>query len=144
MNHTVPLLILGKGFIGTYVADLCASKGIRFVATTTDGRDGTTKFALPKNDQPAESFLEAARNLPSASSVLVTFPLDGKQGVENFVDSYTNTRPSEIKVNWIYLGSTGVFTHVPSNRNTPRDKNINPTRQESEDCFIDSYNATVL
>ncbi|KAJ1339677.1 hypothetical protein BSLG_005710 [Batrachochytrium salamandrivorans] len=40
----IPLLVLGKGFIGSYVVDLCTSSSIPVASTTTTGRDDTIPF----------------------------------------------------------------------------------------------------
>ncbi|PVU98834.1 hypothetical protein BB559_001223 [Furculomyces boomerangus] len=65
--------------------------------------------------------------------------------MRNFIESYRvshSSGPQNSQL--IYLGTTGVFTKIPSDRHTERDPTVNPERQESENVLIEEYEGTVL
>ncbi|PVU96440.1 hypothetical protein BB561_001181 [Smittium simulii] len=152
------LLVLGRGFIGNYVEQLCSTHNISCASTTRDGRAGTIKFDLPGLEAPLEEYIRATQALPKAECILVTFPLKGAAAVDKLLESYSHvynpestsavhnekSNSNSSKLNWILLGTTGVFTKVPSNRNTERDPAKSPERQESEDQLLNVHGGTVL
>ena len=67
----VDILILGAGWLSQYLLPLLGSESISYAATSTTGRAGTLKFKFDQDD----SSLEQYRALPSATILLITFPL---------------------------------------------------------------------
>ncbi|KAG5460160.1 MAG: hypothetical protein BJ554DRAFT_7827, partial [Olpidium bornovanus] len=92
----VDVLVLGRGFVGKYVVDLCRALGVTCSSTTTDGRDGTIKWVMPDEQAalhsptsaPGSALRDSTAHLPSASLVLITFPLPYPAAVTSFIHSY--------------------------------------------------------
>lgn len=111
---SVDLLILGAGWTSTFLLPLLSEEKVSHAATTTTGRDGTIKFVF----DPDSPSLEPYKALPSASTVLITFPLKGPGQSRHLVDLYNQTHPSpngspggkKAIANFIQLGSTGIFS----------------------------------
>ncbi|OMH82117.1 hypothetical protein AX774_g4414 [Zancudomyces culisetae] len=146
-SDLVSMLILGRGFVGSYVVNECIKKQITHLATTSNGREGTLKFLLPGEDDSIEQFEDAIRPLPNADSILITFPIKGKKVLDRLINSYEKTHEAftrDIKVNWILLGTTSVFTKIPSDRTTPPDPTKLPERQEAENRLISHHKGTVV
>ncbi|PVH77572.1 hypothetical protein DL98DRAFT_265961 [Cadophora sp. DSE1049] len=133
-SSLVDILILGAGWTSTFLIPLLKSQNITYAATTTSGRDGTLKFqfSLPKNHEH-EPDLTPYDALPTAKTILITFPLRGAEQTKFLVNSYLKTHPhshssgstaesdagssgSESKskpknqYQFIQLGSTGIWT----------------------------------
>jgi len=78
--------------------------------------------------------------LPAAKTILITFPLRGKQSSMHLVTCYTQTHGEEnIPYQWIQLGSTGIFS-IPNQdlwvtRHSKYDKS--DTRGIAEDELIE-------
>ena len=106
----VEILILGAGWTSTFLIKLCDERGISHSATSRSGRDSTIKFEF----DPERDDLEPYRVLPSASTVLITFPIDKPGASERLVGLYANSRnpgdsSSELKSRFIQLGATGMW-----------------------------------
>ncbi|OTA55419.1 hypothetical protein K449DRAFT_357267 [Hypoxylon sp. EC38] len=107
-NDPVDLLILGAGWTATFLIPLLNREGIKYAATTTDGRDGTIRFRF----DPDSSVLEPFRALPRAETVLITFPLLGKGQARHLVEMYESTHHmAERRVpHFVLLGATSIWT----------------------------------
>ncbi|KAJ2514599.1 hypothetical protein H4217_005664 [Coemansia sp. RSA 1939] len=148
----VSVLILGCGFVGKYLGDLLKSKGVSFAATTTDGREGTTKWRLPGPEEEATAGDIDFHALPEAQSIVITFPLQGRGIAKRLVDGYIehiralakdgtgNTK----KPLWVYLGSTRPFKEMPSTYLTPPDMAAGGVRVEAEEYLIQEHDGCVL
>lgn len=99
------LLILGAGWTSTFLIPQLKSASIPYAATSTTGHSSTIKFIF----DPSSTDTEPYAALPSAHTVLITFPLRGIGQSKLLTDLYAQTHP-DLKVNWIQLGSTGIFT----------------------------------
>lgn len=109
------LLILGAGWTSTFLLPLAVSRSITTAATTTTGRDGTIKFKFdPEETDP--SYFAA---LPTARTVLITFPLKGTGQSKLLTESYKATHRGSSR--FIQLGSTGIWQ-------TPDQKDLWVTR----------------
>ncbi|KAJ1733372.1 hypothetical protein LPJ61_001595 [Coemansia biformis] len=139
----VEVLILGRGFVGGYLAELLAATGTSYSSTTTDGRDGTIVWRLADD---ADSNYSA---LPVASVVVVTFPLQGHAAATRLIDGYgghwrAGAAGGSSGPRWIYLGSSRAFTEVPSNRFTTPSASVGGLRTEAEECIIGEHGGCVL
>ncbi|KAF7951264.1 hypothetical protein EAE96_006587 [Botrytis aclada] len=115
-NSAVELLILGAGWTSTFLIPLLQQRGTKYAATTTTGRDGTYKFRFnPEDDTDTRKQM---LDLPTAQSILITFPLKGKGQSKSLVKIYQDTHylesienhDSSASFHFIQLGSTGIFT----------------------------------
>ena len=104
------ILILGAGWTSTFLIPLLEKKEISYAATTTTGRDGTYKFKF-EQDKNDEDNPEQYAALPAAKTIVITFPLKGKDQSTRLVTSYAQNHDSEKNAhNFIQLGSTGIFS----------------------------------
>jgi hypothetical protein len=120
------ILIIGLGFVGTYVRNLCISEQIKSEATTTTGRDKSIKFLFSQDLDKA-----AYKYLPEAKYILITFPL--KSGSPKiFIDCYRATHSTVPNI--ILLGSTGSFKSniLWHDRNGPLDSSDERIKTENE------------
>jgi hypothetical protein len=134
------ILVLGKGFTGTYLFNLAQTRGLQVAATTTSGRDATIRFEF----DPLNPSLEAFSRLPRAKTLVVTFPLSKAQGTAAMMDTYHKTHLIDgeaLKPQWILLGSTRPWSK-PSPGKTwitvhdPIDPQSDPLRMEAEQEFL--------
>lgn len=102
------ILILGAGWSSTFLLPLLLEANISYAATSTTGRDGTLKFKFEFGDENRAQY----QNLPTAKTVLITFPLKGEGQSSYLCKAYTETRQKEPNLNcqFIQLGSSGIFT----------------------------------
>lgn len=102
----VDLLILGAGWTSTFLIPLLKQQHWSHAATSTTGRDGTTKFKFdPSTTDP--SYFSV---LPTARNILITFPLTGPDQSKQLVAAYKDThRRAADRVRFLQLGSTGIF-----------------------------------
>jgi hypothetical protein len=115
----VDLLILGAGWTSNFLIPQLQKEGIRWAATTTSGRDNTIPFKF----DPDSGSVEPYKHLPSARTVLVTFPLKGHGQSKTIIGLYRAAHGA--KNNWIQLGATSIFNQLPddwSDDNSPYDK----------------------
>ncbi|KAI4179357.1 MAG: hypothetical protein L6R41_007889, partial [Letrouitia leprolyta] len=105
------LLILGAGWTSTFLLPLLKSHHFTFAATTTNGHPiPDLSKTIPFRFDPASSDEEPYRRLPSATSILITFPLKGKGQSTNLVEMYNSVHAQgKEDRKWIQLGSTGVW-----------------------------------
>lgn len=111
----VDLLILGAGWTSTFLIPLLQKEKITYAATTTTGRDGTYKFNFSHSDSTKEETQEDGLHqyaaLPSAKTVLITFPITSKEGMRHLCEFYGKTHENENEpYQWIQLGSTGIWS----------------------------------
>lgn len=135
----VDLLILGAGWTATFLLPLLDSEQITHAETTTTGRNGT----LPFKFDPDSSDHEPYQRLPSARTVLITFPLIGPSQSKHMTSLYRKIHGDNN--NWIQLGSTGIFNQVPDDWSTeasPYDA-CDP-RAIAEDELMQCVNGCVL
>ena len=107
------------------------SENISHAETTTSGREGTIPFKFDPDSGSPEPY----KNLPSAHTVLVTFPLKSHGQSKTIVGLYRSVHGA--KNNWIQLGSTEIFNQLPNSYSTedsPYDKSN--TRAIAEDELI--------
>jgi hypothetical protein len=119
------ILIIGLGFVGTYVRNLCILEQIKSEATTT-GRDKSIKFVFSQNLDKSQY-----KSLPDAKYILITFPL--KSGSPKiFIDCYRQTHNTVPKI--ILLGSTGTFKNnsLWQDRKVPMDLSDERIKTENE------------
>jgi hypothetical protein len=108
----VDLLILGAGWTSTFLIPALKKEEITYAATTTTGHDNTIPFKFDPDSGSAEPF----KNLPSAHTVLITFPLIGPNQSKTLLGLYRSIHGP--KNQWIQLGSTGIFNKVPDDWST--------------------------
>ncbi|KAJ3262537.1 hypothetical protein HK103_000066 [Boothiomyces macroporosus] len=125
---TVEILILGYGWQGKYVDQICRESGINVAATTTSGREETIPFKFdPVNSDPQQY-----KRLPSAKTVLITFPLPTIESAAIIMGLYNAAHGDKSK--WILLGSTRAFVGKPwADRHGP----VQPdARYNAEEAFL--------
>ncbi|KAI9725175.1 MAG: hypothetical protein M1828_003356 [Chrysothrix sp. TS-e1954] len=126
LSH-VDLLILGAGWTSTFLIPLLTKLQIPHAATTRKGDGNSIPFVFdPSSDDGAPY-----RRLPSATTVLITFPLVGKGQSRHLVDQYRAVHGR--KCRFIQLGSTGIFTGPGWNdHNSAYDKDNSRAIAEDE------------
>lgn len=137
----VDLLILGAGWTSGFLFPLLRRKGLVCAATTTSGRDGTIPFKYdPSSDDPSPF-----RRLPSATTVLITFPLRGKGPSSHLTRLYTETHKdiSATTPRFIQFGSTGIWNTPSWNDSSSPYDETNP-RAVAEDELLAVSDAVVL
>ncbi|KAI1120854.1 hypothetical protein F5Y10DRAFT_114001 [Nemania abortiva] len=106
----VSLLILGAGWTSTFLIPRLKQQGVTYAATTTDGRNGTIPFRF----DPASDDSAPFAALPTAKTILITFPLKGTGPAARLVRAYTAThpevRPKARQPLYIQLGVTSIWT----------------------------------
>ncbi|KAI9324921.1 hypothetical protein BDR26DRAFT_810694 [Obelidium mucronatum] len=111
-QQPIDILVLGKGWTGTYIVDQCTKEQVSVAATTRDGRDGTIAFAFdPSNNDDASQYY----NLPTATTFLITFPVTSENAIETLIGMYRKTRPEGVnpdKIRYILFGTTGNYSPV--------------------------------
>ncbi|KAF1849377.1 uncharacterized protein K460DRAFT_365260 [Cucurbitaria berberidis CBS 394.84] len=131
-SKEVDLLILGAGWTSTFLIPQLERGKISHAETTTTGRDGTIPFKFDPDSGDADSY----KRLPSAHTILITFPLIGHSQSKNLVGLYRSVHGASN--NWIQLGSTEIFNQLPhdwSTDNSPYDKSS--TRAIAEDELLE-------
>jgi hypothetical protein len=131
-SGSLKILILGLGWTGQFLQELFVEQNIAYAATTRDGRNGTIPWTLTAS--PDVSLL------PSAETVLVTFPVLSADTMRELIEKYTMEKGP---TNWILLSSTRVFSADPSDRHTPLDSSKDTGRLPAENEVIKN-NGTVL
>ena len=149
-NSHVSLLILGAGWTSTFLIPLLEKENITYAATTTNGRDDTIKFRF----DPVTASEEQFRALPAATTVLITFPIKGEPAMHMLAALYEATHSSSsgndarasTHVNWIQLGSTGIW-QIPDqplwiDRQSRYD--VQNERAQAEDHLMTAFNGCAL
>ncbi|KAI1811451.1 hypothetical protein GGS20DRAFT_107822 [Poronia punctata] len=135
----VSLLILGAGWTSTFLIPLLEREAIEFAATTTDGRDGTIPFKYDPGSEDTSQF----EKLPSAKTILITFPLKGEGQAKQLVNLYSATHSDANKPHWIQLGVTSIWTATTWQDDTsPYDRENQ--RAIAEDELMAHASASVL
>jgi hypothetical protein len=101
---SVDLLILGAGWTSQFLIPLLKSESISFAATTTTGHDETIPFKFDPDSDDTTPY----KHLPSAKTILITFPLKGTGQSKLITSLYRSVHGGSNF--WIQLGSTGIFT----------------------------------
>lgn len=124
------LLIIGKGWAGTYVESL-ALNTMNVFCTTRDGRNSTIEFNFV---DPLD--IIPFKRLPATDYVLITFPFVSKDMTNAFVTLYSQTH--ECLPSMILLGSTRPFGSKDAwvNSDSPLDMNSDPIRTGSEEIIL--------
>jgi hypothetical protein len=134
----VSLLILGAGWTSTFLIPLLEREEIKHAATTTNGRDGTIPFKYDPSSDDASQF----ETLPSAHTVLITFPLKGPGPAARLVKLYAQTH-SDRQPNYIQLGVTSIWTAPEWQDEESSYDGANP-RAIAEDELMAYASASVL
>lgn len=100
---SVDILILGAGWTSQFLIPLLKTSSVSFAATTTTGHDHTVPFKFDPESHDTAPY----KHLPSAKTVLVTFPLKGTGQSALLLDLYRSIHGASNF--WIQLGSTGIF-----------------------------------
>ncbi|KAF8857838.1 hypothetical protein BDZ45DRAFT_705040 [Acephala macrosclerotiorum] len=110
------MLIFGLGWTSTFLLPKLQKDKISYAGTTTTGRDGSYKFKFTYNPAADSSSLSSSedleqyRILPTAETLLVTFPIKGKDAMKYFLENYEKTHDKKRDYHVILLGSTGIWS----------------------------------
>lgn len=129
MSAALPILILGLGWSGQFLAELLVSLHLNFAATTRDGRNNTIAWSLPTDGHSIN-----VTNLPFAQTVLVTFPVMQQECMTALMDAYQAQHKQTSQ--WILLSSTRPLKGDPATRHTPLDRSKDTGRMGAEDVII--------
>lgn len=117
----VDLLILGAGWTSQFLIPLLKSSSTSYAATTTTGRLSYGTPTLPFRYDPTSNDSRPYSAIPSAKTVLITFPLKGANQSKQLVSLYRQAHGAANQ--WIQLGSTGIFTApLWNDHDSPYDK----------------------
>lgn len=134
------MLIFGLGWTSTFLVPLLNKAEISFAGTTTSGRDGSYKFKFDfdASREMIDDNLEQYRVLPTAKTLLITFPIKGNQAMKIFLDSYKKTHEQKGDYQVILLGSTGIWTIEGQEKWVTRHSKYDTTngRAEAEDWVM--------
>lgn len=130
ISATLPILILGLGWTGQFLAELLVSLQINYAATTRDGRNNTIQWSLPNTCEHID-----VSSLPFAQTVLVTFPVMHHECMTSLIKAY-ETKYNTNSTQWILLSSTRPFNGNPADRHTPLDKSKDTGRMGAEDVIL--------
>jgi len=119
--HHVDFLILGAGWTSTFLLPVLDSHNITHAATTRAGSPTTIAF----NFDPESTDPTPYNALPSATTVLITFPIKVTGGTKRLVDLYTSTHPGS-SPRFIQLGTSSVW-NAPGT--STRHTAIDPTHE---------------
>lgn len=131
---TVDLLILGAGWTSTFLIPQLGNENITYAATTTSGRDNTIPFKFDPDSGDSEPY----KHLPSARTVIITFPLVGHSQSKTILGLYRSVHGA--RNNWVQLGSTGIFNQLPTDWSTddsPYDRSDSRAIAEDELLSLD-------
>jgi hypothetical protein len=103
---SVDLLILGAGWVSTFLIPLCEDRGITFAATSRSGHDSTIPFTFDPESEDHRQY----EVLPDAKTVLITFPIKTNGASQRLVEGYRSTRGVRIdNLSFIQLGTTSIW-----------------------------------
>lgn len=103
-SSSVEFLILGAGWTSQFLLPLLKERNISYAATSRSGHDDTLKFLFDPESSDSRPF----RILPTAQTILITFPLYGAGSSKRLLELYKETHP-EADMRFIQLGSTGIY-----------------------------------
>jgi hypothetical protein len=103
----VDILILGAGWLSTFLIPLCKERSITYVATTRSGRDSTIGF----NFDPDSNDVEPYKFLPDASTVLITFPIEKAGASTRLIELYQSSGSNQARsrARFIQLGTISIW-----------------------------------
>lgn len=104
----VDLLILGAGWTSTFLEPLCNERHISYAATSRPANPKPNTIPFEFNDKDEHPDKAQFTTLPSATTVLITFPINAKGASEKLVKLYKDTHQGH-KPAFIQLGSTGIW-----------------------------------
>ncbi|KAK6088113.1 major royal jelly protein [Seiridium cupressi] len=134
----VDLLVLGAGWTSEFLIPLLEKKKILFAATTTNGRDGTIPFKYDPESEDEGQF----KRLPTAVTVVISFPLKGKGQSSHLTKLYQKTHEGS-KPQFIQLGATSIWKGAGwQDENSPYD--TTNSRAIAEDELMDVADGAVL
>lgn len=104
---TVDILILGAGWLSTFLIPLCKEKSTTYAATTRSGRNSTIAF----NFDPDSNDIEPYKVLPDALTVLITFPIEKAGASTTLIKLYQSSGSNDIRscARFIQLGTTSIW-----------------------------------
>jgi hypothetical protein len=137
-QEPVDLLILGAGWTFQFLEPLLRQEKVSFAATTTTGHDDTIPFRF----DPVSKDEAQYKTLPSATTILITFPLKGEGQSKHLLTLYRATHSSS-EPRWIQLGSTGIFTS-PAWNDERSEYDQSNTRAIAEDELLSVGHSCVL
>jgi len=140
--RSVDFLILGAGWTSTFLIPQLEFSKISYAATTTTGRENTIQFKF----DPDSNDLTPYKSLPSAKTILITFPLTGTGQSKKIVGLFQNVHKDEGNApNWIQLGSTRIYQASGWNDSTsPYNKENLRGIAEDELLHLKACSSTVL
>lgn len=102
------ILILGAGWTSTFLIPLCNEHQITYAATSRPShpKPNTIPFEFDDKDENPDPAQFAT--LPSATTILITFPINAKGGSGRLVKLYQDTHKGH-NAGFIQLGSTGIW-----------------------------------
>jgi hypothetical protein len=114
----VDLLILGAGWTSQFLIPQLDKEEISHAETTTTGRNGTIPFKFDPDHADPKPY----ENLPSATTVLITFPLKGHGQSRLISQLYRQVHGAEN--NWIQLGASSIYNKAIgwNDEDSPYDK----------------------
>jgi hypothetical protein len=138
----VDFLILGAGWSSGFLIPQLDVEGISPAQTTTTGHDRTIPFKFDSESNDEESY----HSLPSARTILITFPLVGLGQSKRLVSLYQKTHESGTAMDrqWIQLGSTGIFNKVEGWNDDNSAYDMENNRAVAEDELRNSFGGCVL
>ena len=95
-------MVLGHGWTGSFLLPACKAAGLSTAVTTRDGRDGSIRWTF---DPAADDGYD---RLPSASTVVIVFPITAVGGSERLTSAYRRAHP-DVEPLFVQLGSAGAF-----------------------------------
>ena len=132
MSTALPMLIVGLGWTGQYLAEHMTTVHMNYAATTRDGRNNTIAWSLPSDNCNQNMDVSS---LPFAHTVLVTFPVMQPECMHALMDAYQLQHKQTSQ--WILLSSTRPFDGTPANRHTPLDRSKDTGRMGAEDVIVE-------
>lgn len=115
-TDVVDVLILGAGWTSQFLVPLFQSRDITYALSTPQGTinrycvgkydDSKIVAFYLRPDDPDESEYAA---LPTASTVIVTFPMKDEESAKKLVETYNRVHAGSIHPQWILLGSSSVY-----------------------------------
>ena len=135
---SVDFLILGAGWTSIFLIPQLKSAAVTHAATTTTGRDGTIPFKF----EPDSSDTIPFKRLPSAKTILITFPLIGTGQSKRITDLYRNVHGDENR--WIQLGSTEIFNQRDNWNDDSSPYDTSNSRAIAEDELRNCVDGCVL
>lgn len=112
----VDILVLGAGWTSQFLVPLFESRGILYALSTPQGT--INKFCVGKYDdskivpfylKPDDPDESEYTTLPTATTIIVTFPLKDECSVEKLVKTYNKVHAGYIQTQWILLGSSSIY-----------------------------------